>query len=214
MSDATPYGPLTKIDLYFANTPNGQKIAIGCEEMGVPYNLHRISFKNNEQLTPAYLAINPNNKIPAIVDPTGPGGEPFTLFESGAILQYLGNKTGRLYPTEPRARALCEQWLFWQMGGLGPMGGQANHFVKFATEKVPYAIERFMTEVKRLYNVLEGQLTKHEYMAGDYSIADIATYPWIMAHGFIGLELAAYPQISRWVAAIGSREGVRRAAAV
>lgn len=214
MNQAHDYGALSPIDLYFANTPNGQKIAIGCEEMGITYKLHRISFTNKEQFAPAFLAISPNNKIPAIVDPTGPDGAPLAMFESGAILQYLGNKTGLFYPTAPRARATCEQWLYWQMAGLGPMSGQAMHFVKFAPERVPYGIERYTSEVRRLYGVLNQQLANHEYIAGDYSIADIAAYPWVVPHAVIGLQLADYPHIARWLGVVGARPAVGRAMAM
>lgn len=209
------YGPVGAIDVYFANTPNGQKIPIACEEMGLAYKIHRINISGQEQFAAAFLAISPNNKIPAIVDPTGPGGGPLALFESGAILQYLGNKTGQFYPTAPRARAVCEQWLYWQMAGLGPMSGQAVHFIKYAPERIPYAIERYTNEVKRLYGVLDKQLGSHPYVAGEYSIADMACYPWVqMAYGLIGISLADYSNVARWLEAIAARPAVKRAAAV
>ena len=160
------------------------------------------------------MAISPNNKIPAIVDPTGPGGEPLALFESGAILQYLGNKTGLYYPTQPRPRAVCEQWLYWQMAGLGPMTGQAMHFIQYAPERVPYGIERYTNEVMRLYGVLDRQLATSPFIAGAYSIADMAAYPWVVPHAKIGVDLAAYPHILRWLAEIGGRPAVARAMAM
>src|ERR1700738_87837 len=167
------------IDLYYWPTPNGWKITIMLEECGLRYNMIPVNIAKGEQFEPAFLAISPNNKIPAIVDPQGPGGKPISVFESGAILQYLGRKTGKVYPTDERARVEVDEWLFWQVGGLGPMAAQAHHFRLFAPEKIPYAIERYTNECKRLYGVMDRQLAAHAYLAGnDYSIADIASIGW------------------------------------
>ena len=170
------------IDLYTWGTPNGRKTSIALEELGLPYRAHPVDITKEEQFEPAFLAISPNNKIPAIVDPEGPGGQPISLFESGAILIYLAEKTGRLLPSDARRRYDAMQWLMWQMGGFGPMLGQAHHFRRFAPERVPYAIERYDKETRRLYGVLDGHLGEAEYLAGAYSTADIATFPWAARH--------------------------------
>ena len=200
------------IDLYTFTTPNGRKISIALEELQLPYRVHPVDISKGEQLTPAYLAINPNNKIPAIVDGEGPGGTPFTLFESGAILIYLAEKTGKLLPTDPRGRAEVIQWVMFQMGGLGPMFGQLSHFGRFAKEKLPYAISRYTDESKRLMGVLEGQLTGREYLASTgYSIADIAAYPWVKAMGEFFPELhEGRTQVRRWLERVGARPAVQR----
>ena len=171
------------IDLYTWGTPNGRKVSVMLEECALAYRVHRIDIGKGDQFKPDFVAINPNSKIPAIVDPDGPGGGPFALFESGAILIYLAEKTGKLCATEARARHTTYQWLMFQMGGVGPMFGQAHHFMRFAPEKIPYAIERYAKEAKRLYAVMDRRLGEAAYLAGaEYSIADVATYPWAARH--------------------------------
>jgi GSH-dependent disulfide-bond oxidoreductase len=198
------------IDLYFWTTPNGYKIPIMLEECGLPYRVHPVDINKGDQFKPDFLAISPNNRIPAIVDPDGPGGKPISVFESGAILQYLGRKTGVAYPQDERRRVEVDQWLFWQMGGLGPMAGQAHHFRLYAKEKVPYGIERYTTEVTRLYGVFERALEGRDFIAGEYSIADIASYPWIMSWERQGQVLSAFPNVSAWIERVGARPAVRR----
>eukprot|EP01117_Protostelium_nocturnum_P017163 TRINITY_DN693_c0_g1_i1.p1 TRINITY_DN693_c0_g1~~TRINITY_DN693_c0_g1_i1.p1 ORF type:complete len:217 (+),score=81.35 TRINITY_DN693_c0_g1_i1:241-891(+) len=169
-----------KIQLFSLATPNGQKVAIALEELGLEYDAHTINIAKNEQFAPEFLKVSPNNKIPAITDPNGPNGQPLNLFESGAILLYLAEKTGKLIPSDPTLRAQTIQWLFWQMGGVGPMFGQLGHFHKYAKEKIPYAIDRYTNEVKRILGVLDKQLEGKSYIVGEeYTIADIATFPWI-----------------------------------
>ncbi|MGI4811898.1 MAG: glutathione S-transferase N-terminal domain-containing protein [Janthinobacterium lividum] len=204
------------IELYYAATPNGWKVSIMLEECGVPYTLHPIKLGRGEQFTPEFLAISPNNRIPAIVDTAPPGGgAPLPIFESGAILLHLAELTGRFLPTEPRARSLVYQWLFWQVGGLGPMLGQHGHFRLYALEKIPYAIERYAAETRRLYGVLDGQLGRTgAFIAGDYSIADMACFPWIMTHKAQGLTLDDFPHIKRWFATVRARPQVQAGLAV
>ena len=202
------------IDLYYWTTPNGHKITIFLEETGLPYKLRPVNISRGDQFDPAFLAISPNNRIPAIVDHRPPdGGPPLSLFESGAILLYLGGKTGRFYPEDLRGRCEVAQWLFWQMGGLGPMAGQAHHFRLYAPEKVPYAIDRYTRECGRLYRVLDRRLADREFVAGDYSIADMACYPWIRPERQ-GQDLADFPHLARWHAAIKARPAVERAYAL
>lgn len=200
------------IDLYYWTTPNGHKITIFLEEVGLPYRILPVNIGKGEQFDPAFLAIAPNNRIPAIVDPapTG-GGGPLSLFESGAILLYLAEKTGRLLPSDPRGRAEVLQWLFWQMGGLGPMLGQNHHFSRYAPEKIPYAIERYVKETNRLYGVLNRRLADRPYVAGEYSIADIAAYPWIVPYEAQGQKLEDFPHLKRWFEAIRDRPATVRA---
>jgi GST-like protein len=198
------------IDLYTWPTPNGKKISIMLEETGLPYRATKIDITNNEQFAPEYLAINPNGKIPAIVDHDGPGGGDFTVFESGSILIYLAEKAGMLLPTEPVARIATIEWLMFQMSGLGPMLGQAHHFRRFAPEPVPYAVERYEKEAARLYGVLDGRLGEVEYLAGAYSIADIASFPWIYRYEWQGIALEDYPNVARWFKAIKARPAVQR----
>jgi GST-like protein len=198
------------IDLYTWSTPNGRKASIMLEETGLPYAVHRINIGQSDQFKPEFLAISPNNKIPAIVDSDGPGGGPYSLFESGAILIYLAEKTGKLMPTAPAARYRVLQWLMFQMGGVGPMFGQAHHFLRFAKEKIAYAMRRYSDETARLYRVLDKQLSDHEYLADDYSIADIATYPWVARHEWQQIDLATYPNVKRWFDAISARPAVQR----
>ena len=199
------------IDLYYAPTPNGLKARLFLEEAGIEYRLHAVSLSKGEQFKPAFLAISPNNKIPAIVDHApADGGEPLSLFESGAILLYLAQKTGRLIPDDARGRAEVTQWLFWQMAGLGPMAGQIGHFNVYAPEKVPYAIDRYTRETARLYGVLDARLADRQFVAGAFSIADIACYPWIVPHEAHGQDLAHFPHVRRWFDAIAARPATRR----
>ena len=200
------------IDLYYWATPNGHKITVALEEMGLPYTVHPVDIGKGEQFRPEFLAIAPNNRIPAIVDtaPAG-GGAPVPLFESGAILLYLAEKTGRFIPPDLRGRAEVLQWLFWQMGGLGPMAGQNGHFNIYAPEKVPYAIERYTRETGRLYGVMNKRLQDRGYLAGGYSIADMASYPWIVPHANHRQDLDDFPHLKRWFAAIAARPAVIRA---
>jgi GST-like protein len=200
------------IDLYFWTTPNGYKPLIFLEEAGVPYTIQPVNISKGEQFEPAFLEISPNNRIPAIVD-SAPrnGGAPIPLFESGAILLYLAEKTGRYLPKDPAGRAEVMQWLFWQMGGLGPMLGQNLHFSTYAPEKIPYAIERYQNETERLYRVMDTRLADRPYLAGAYSIADMASYPWIIRLEREQPRLARFPNLRRWVEAIGQRQAVIRA---
>ncbi|MHC5747600.1 MAG: glutathione binding-like protein [Nostoc sp.] len=194
------------IDLYTFTTPNGRKASIMLEEVELPYNVHKIDITQQQQFTPEYIAINPNSKIPAIVDQeTG-----IKVFESGAILIYLAEKTGKLLPTEQKSRFQVLQWLMFQMGGVGPMFGQLNHFKRFAPEKLPYAIERYEKETLRIYSVLDKQLQDNEFICGNYSIADVATYPWIAIYEFQGLTLDNYPNLKRWVDMVQHRPAVQR----
>jgi GST-like protein len=198
------------IELHTWSTPNGRKASIMLEEVGLPYSVHPVDITKDEQFDPKFLAISPNNRIPAIVDPDGPGGRRLSLFESGAILIYLGEKTGKLIPPDPAARYTALQWLMWQMGGLGPMLGQTHHFLRAAKEEVPYAINRYKTETRRLYGVLDKRLAEAEYLAGEYSIADVASYPWVARHEWHQVDLADFPNVRRWYDAIGARPAVAR----
>lgn len=200
------------IDLYYWTTPNGNKLTIFLEEAKIPYKIHPINIGKNEQFAPEFLKISPNNKIPAIVDnePLDNKG-PQSIFESGAILWYLAEKIKKFVPTDPREKILVSEWLFWQVGGLGPMAGQNHHFNMFATEKIPYAMERYKNETKRLYGVLDKQLSMNEFIAKEYSIADMAIYPWIVFHKEQSQDLNNFPNIKRWFEQIGKREAVRKA---
>ena len=199
------------IDLYTWSTSNGRKASIMLEELGADYTVHPIHIGKGDQFTPEYLAINPNGKIPAIVDSDGPGGAPITVFESGAILIYLAEKHGRFLPTAPVARMEVIQWLMFQMGGIGPIFGQVHHFLRAAKVEVPYGIERYGTEARRLYGVLDRRLDGRDHLAGDgYSIADIATYPWVVRHEWQQVDLAEFPNVKRWYDAVGSRPAVQR----
>jgi GST-like protein len=204
------------IDLYYAPTPNGWKISIMLEEIGLPYRVIPVNIRAGEQFKPDFLAISPNNRIPAIVDDAPPdGGEPFSVFETGAILIYLADKTGRFLPTDMRGRSRVVQWVMWQMGGLGPMLGQHGHFALYAPEEIPYAIERYRDEAARLYRVLDTQLGKTgAYVAGDYSIADIACFPWTMTHKAQGFTLDDYPNVKRWYAEVRARPQVQAGLAI
>jgi len=200
------------IDLYFAPTPNGLKLKLFMEEAQLDYRIVPVRLSKGEQFAPAFLAISPNNKIPALVDHAPrDGGAPLAMFESGAMLLYLAEKIGRFIPTDLRSRAEVVQWLFWQVGGLGPMAGQNGHFNVYAPERVPYAIDRYTKETNRLYGVLDKQLAKKEYIADQYSIADIACYPWIVPHRSHGQDLADFPNIRRWFEMIRARPAAVRA---
>lgn len=204
------------IELYYWPTPNGHKITLLLEETGLPYTIRPVNIGRGEQFAPDFLRIAPNNRMPAIVD-TEPadGGAPLSVFESGAILEYLADKTGRFLPRPPRERFEVLQWLYWQMGGLGPMLGQNHHFNRYAPEKIPYAITRYVNETRRLYGVLDKRLTGRAFIAGDdYSIADMAAYPWIVPHERQGMDLADFPQLKAWFDRIGAREATRRAYAI
>ncbi len=202
------------IDLYTWCTPNGYKVSIALEELGLPYTAHPIDISRGDQFDPQYLKLNPNNKIPTIVDSEGPDGAPIAVMESGAILLYLGEKTGQLIPSDPRGRSLVIQWLMFQMGSIGPMLGQNHHFRHYAPETIDYAIDRYTREAKRLYCVLDRRLGESEYLAGDYSIADIATFPWIRPWKRQGQDLDAHPHLKRWFEAIAARPAVERGLAV
>jgi len=202
------------ITLYTWGTPNGRKVSIMLEECALPYRVKTIDITQGEQLDPEFVAINPNSKIPAIVDSDGPDGKPITLFESGANLLYLAGKTGRLLPTSDRGKYEALQWLMFQMGGVGPMFGQTHHFLRFAPEPLPYAIKRYSTETARLYGVLDQRLGEVAYLADEYSIADMATYPWVARHEWQKIDLADYPNVRRWHEAIGARPAVQRGMAV
>lgn len=203
------------IDLYYWPTPNGWKISVALEEMGLPYTTHLINIGKEDQFAPAFLEIAPNNRMPAIVDPDGPDSAPVSVFESGAILQYLARKTGRFGGTTPREQIAVEQWLMWQMGGLGPMAGQAHHFLKFAKEDVPYAKDRYRAETARLYGVLDRQLAKHEFVAGDFvSIADFSIWGWASLWEGQQQTLEDKPHMARWLDQMGAREGVKRGRAL
>ncbi|MCA9635001.1 MAG: glutathione S-transferase N-terminal domain-containing protein [Myxococcales bacterium] len=199
------------IDLYTAATPNGKKVSIALEEMEIPYTVHRISLSKGQQKEPWFLEINPNGRIPAIVDRAN--GD-FPVFESGAILIYLAEKSGRLLASEPKARSRALQWLMFQMGGIGPMMGQANVFYRYAPEKIPYAIERYQREVRRLFEVMDRHLASHEFLADEYSIADVATWPWVSTYEWSGSSVDGLEHLQRWLRVIGERPAVIRGAAV
>jgi GST-like protein len=198
------------IDLYSWTTPNGHKIHIMLEEIGLPYEVHPIDIGIGDQFKPDFLKISPNNKMPAIVDRDGPGGKPYSVFESGAILMYLAEKTGKLMPSETRARYDVIQWLMFQMGGIGPMLGQVHHFRAYAPEQIPYAINRYTTEAKRLYGVMDRRLEGREWFADDYSIADIAIFPWLRSWERQGIVLDEFPNVKRWFQKIEARPAVQR----
>lgn len=200
------------IDLYYWTTPNGHKVTIFLEEAGLPYRITPVDISKGEQFKPEFLAIAPNNRIPAMVDLAPPNGAAtLSLFESGAILLYLAEKTGRFIPADLAGRAEVLQWLFWQMGGLGPMAGQNHHFSQYAPEKLPYAIDRYVNETARLYAVLDRRLADREYMAGEYSIADMASYPWVVPHKKQGQDMDKFPHLKRWFEAIAERPAVKAA---
>ena len=206
------------IQLWYWPTPNGWKVSIALEEMGLAYELKPVNINKGDQFTPEYDAINPNNKMPAIVDPQAPGG-PLVLFESGAILQYLGVKAGRFYPADPRGKAEVDQWLFWQVGGLGPMAGQTHHFRQYAPamirdqRQIAYGVRRYTDETHRLYGVMERRLADRDYLAGDYSIADMAAWPWVLPE-LQGQDLEDFPNLKAWMQRMGDRPAVRTGRAV
>ena len=208
-----PKKPVKPITLYYWSTPNGHKISIMLEELGVPYEMRPININKGEQFAPAFLKISPNNRIPAIVDPDGPGGRPVSVFESGAILQYPGRKFGRFYPQEERLRVQVEEWLFWQVGGLGPMTGQANHFVNYALEDLTYAKKRYSDEVHRLFGVMNRRLATRKFLAGTYSIADIACWSWVLS-GSKYAPLDEFPNLKAWRDRVGARPAVQRGKAL
>jgi GSH-dependent disulfide-bond oxidoreductase len=198
------------IDLYYWPTPNGWKITIMLEECGLPYNVRLVNIGKGEQFNPGFLAISPNNRMPAITDPEGPDGKPISVFESGAILLYLGRKTGKFYPKDERGRVEVEQWLMWQMGGLGPMLGQNNHFRHYAPEKLPYALKRYEDETHRLFGVLNKRLVDREYLAGPYSIADMACFSWARGYERQGIGIAEFPHVKRWIDTLHARPAVQK----
>jgi GST-like protein len=206
--------PAHVIDLYYWPTPNGWKISIALEELGLPYNVIPVNISAGDQFKPEFLAISPNNKMPAILDPDGPDGRPISVFESGAILAYLARKTGQLMPADERGRVEVEQWLYWQMGGFGPMLGQNHHFRHYAPEQIPYAINRYLTETKRLYGVLDKRLSDRAFVAGDYSIADIAILSWAKLWERQGLAIDDFPHVKRWLETLLARPAVQRGLAV
>ena len=200
------------IDLYYWTTPNGHKVTILLEEVGLPYTIKPVNISKGEQFAPRFLELSPNNRIPAIVDhEPADGGGPLSVFESGAILQYLAGKTRKLMPADLRHRTEVMQWLFWQTSGLGPMLGQNHHFSQYAPEKIPYAVDRYSKETERLSSVLDRRLLGREFIAGTYSIADIASYPWIVPHARQGIKLEDFPHLKRWFDAVAVRPAVKRA---
>lgn len=204
------------IELYFWPTPNGLKISIALEEMGLPYVVKPVAIGKGDQFKPDFMAISPNNRMPAIIDPDGPGGAPISVFESGAILQYLGRKAGQFYPSDERARVEVDEWLFWQMAGVGPMFGQASHFRNYAPnlvddpEKIAYGVARYNNEVNRLLGVIERRLDGRDFLAGEYSIADIAAYPWVKIAGVFEQDLGNFPRVQGWLDRIAERPAVQR----
>jgi glutathione S-transferase/GST-like protein len=216
---AGPQGtPMTQpIELYFWPTPNGHKISIALEEMGLPYVLRPVNIGKGEQFAPAFMAISPNNRMPAIVDPDGPGGAPISVFESGAILQYLGRKSGKFYPHDERGRIEVDQWLIWQVANLGPMAGQASHYINYAPrlvddpEKIAYGRARYVNELNRLCGVMERRFAEATFLAGDYSLADMAAWPWARAAHRLGQSFDDFPKLKDWVDRIYARPAVRRA---
>ena len=207
------------IEIHYWPTPNGHKVTIACEEMGLPYEIKPVNIGRGDQFKPEFLAIAPNGRMPAIIDPDGPDGTPISVFESGAILQYLGRKTGQFYPADERARVKVDEWLFWQMGGLGPMAGQRNHFrnysVSFLSDQrhSAYGAIRYTNEVHRLYGVLNRQLEGRDYIAGDYSIADMISWPWVQGSSSDALDIDEFPHLAAWKKRVGERQAVKRALA-
>jgi len=202
------------IDLYYWPTPNGFKISIMLEECKLPYNLLPVNISKGEQFKPEFLNISPNNRMPAITDPAGPGGRPISIFESGAILQYLGRKTGKFYPADERGRVEVDQWLFWQVGGVGPMAGQVHHFKNYARETISYAIARYVDEVNRLYGVMNKRLADRAFLAGKYSIADMACVGWVNGWEKQGQDIETFPHLKRWLATMKARPAVQRGMAL
>jgi len=205
-----PASQTKPIDLYYWPTPNGWKISIMLEECGLLYTMVPVNIGKGDQFKPEFLAISPNNRMPAIVDPDGPDGQPISVFESGAILQYLGRKTGKFYPSDERARVAVDEWLFWQMGGFGPMLGQTHHFRLYAPEPIPYAIERYTNESNRLYGVLNKRLAGRDYICGEYSIADMACIGWARGWERQGQDIKQFPHVERWLETMNARPAVQR----
>jgi glutathione S-transferase len=207
------------IEIFYWPTPNGHKVTIACEEMGLPYEIRPVNIGRGEQFEPDFLAISPNNRMPAITDPDGPDGAPISIFESGAILQYLGRKTGRFYPQDERARMKVDEWVFWQMANLGPNAGQRNHFRNYAPSfildqrEVAYGAIRYTNEVNRLYGVLDGQLKGRDFITGEYTIADMITWPWMTGRSTSALNIDEFPHVKAWHARVEAREAVGRAMA-
>jgi len=202
------------IELYYWPTPNGHKITIFLEEAGIPYELRFVNIGKGEQFAPDFLAIAPNNRMPAIIDPEGPDGEPISIFESGAILQYLGEKFGRFYPADLRSRVAVDEWLFWQMANVGPIFGQNGHFRTYAPERIPYAMRRFSDEVHRLYGVLDRRLEDRDHVAGDYSIADMALIGWVRNPAIRDIEIDDFPNVKAWIERLEARPAVARSLAI
>jgi GSH-dependent disulfide-bond oxidoreductase len=202
------------IEVFFWPTPNGRKITAMLEEAGLPYVIRTVNIGKGDQFKPAFLKIAPNNRMPAIIDPNGPGGKPISVFESGAILQYLGRKYGKFYPKDERKRVEVDEWLHWQMGGLGPMAGQANHFRRYAPEKIEYAVNRYTNEVRRLLGILDKRLAKRKFVAGQLSIADFAILPWARTLERIGQDPAEFPHLMRWIRMMEARPATKRGLAV
>ena len=213
-TNASAKSKVKPIDLYYWPTPNGWKITIMLEECKLPYTVKLVDITKGDQFDPEFLEIAPNNRMPAIVDPNGPGGRPISIFESGVILQYLGNKSGRFYPKRLRERVEVDQWLFWQMCGLGPMAGQAHHFRHYAPKKIPYAIERYTNEMNRLYGVMNKRLEGRAFLAGRYSIADIACIGWVKPYKRQGQNLDDFPHLKRWFETMRARPAVKKGLAV
>lgn len=198
------------IDLYFWPTPNGFKISILLEELHIPYHVHLVDILKGEQFEDSFINISPNGRMPAIIDPDGPNRQPISVFESGAIMQYLANKYDQFYPSDERKRTEVNEWLFWQVGGLGPMGGQAIHFYEYASEKIPYAIDRYLGEYNRLLNVMDKRLENRKYLADEYSIADMACVGWVKASEIVDVSLDRYPHVKAWFSRLRARDAVRR----
>jgi GSH-dependent disulfide-bond oxidoreductase len=207
------------IEVHYWPTPNGHKVTIALEEMGLPYEIKPVNIGRGDQFKPEFLAISPNNRMPAIVDPDGPEGRPVSVFESGAILQYLGRKTGRFYGSDERSRVQIEEWMYWQMANLGPVSGHGNHFRNYAPamtadqRHLAYGANRFTNEAHRLYGVMNGRLQEREYLAGDYSLADMITWPWVGAWKILGIHMDEFPHVKAWHARVGERDAVKRALA-
>jgi glutathione S-transferase len=202
--------PSKEIGVYFWPTPNGQKVTIMLEECGLPYRIVPINIGKGDQFKKSFLDIAPNNRMPAIVDPAGPGNKPIALFESGAILRYLGEKTGKFYPKQLRARYEVDVWLFWQMAGLGPMAGQAHHFRQYAAETIPYAVDRYTDEVNRLYGVLDKRLKGRDFICDRYSIADMASWPWVRLYEMQGQDISPFKNLKKWLERVGNRKATMR----
>jgi GSH-dependent disulfide-bond oxidoreductase len=202
------------IEIYYWPTPNGHKVTMMCEECGLPYTIKPVNIARGDQFKPEFLKISPNNRMPAIIDPAGPGGRPISVFESGAILQYLGRKTGKFYPADERKRVEVEEWTFWQMANLGPMAGQVNHFIRYAPEKIPYAMNRYTNECRRLYGILDKRLATRKFICGELSIADFASIGWARGIERQGQDSKEFPNVTRWIREMEARPAIARALAI